>query len=240
MARKDGRKSGEIRKVRILRDYLKYPEGSVLIEVGDTRVVCAASVAEDVPHHRKGTGLGWVTAEYAMLPRSTAARMPREHFHRPRGRTYEIQRIIGRSLRAVVDFKKLGERSVYIDADVIQADGGTRTAAITGCFVALYDALTKLKKEGKIKTLPIKDFLAAVSVGIVQGEAILDLTYDEDSRAEVDMNIVMTDKGEFVEIQGTAESKPFSDKTLLKLLELAKKGTMGLIEIQKKVLLIMG
>ncbi len=240
MTRKDGRKPDEIRKVKIIRNYLKNPEGSVLIEFGDTRVICAASVVEDVPHHRKGSGLGWVTAEYAMLPSATSDRLPREHLYKPRGRTFEIQRLIGRALRAVVDFKKLGERSIYIDADVIQADGGTRTASITGSFVALYDALAKLKKQGKVKSLPIEGFLAAVSVGIVAGKPILDLTYYEDSRAEVDMNIVMTEKEKFVEIQGTAEGIPFSDKALLSLLELSKKGIKELIQAQKRALGIKG
>jgi ribonuclease PH len=205
--REDGRSEKSIRPVKILRNYLKYPEGSVLIEMGNTKVICTASVAENVPFHKKGSGSGWVTAEYAMLPRATTERTSREHAHgRARGRTQEIQRLIGRSLRAVTDMDKLGERSIYIDADVIQADGGTRTAAITGSWVALKDAISYLLKQRTIAKDPVSENLAAVSVGIVNGVPMLDLAYSEDVAAEVDMNIVMTESGKFVEVQGTAES----------------------------------
>ncbi len=233
MKREDGRTEKEVRAVKIIRKYLKYPEGSVLIEMGNTKVICTASVAENVPPHKKGSGSGWVTAEYAMLPRATAERSGRE---RGRGRTYEIQRLIGRSLRAVTDLDKLGERSIIVDADVIQADGGTRTASITGAMVALRDAISHLLKEGKITRDPVQENLAAVSVGIIEGVPMVDLAYSEDVRAEVDMNIVMTESEEFVEIQGTAESKPFSKKLLDQLLDLAKAGIQDLIKKQKEVL----
>jgi ribonuclease PH len=237
MKREDGRGPKQIRPVKIIRNYLKYPEGSVLIEMGSTKVICTASVAENVPGFKKGTGSGWVTAEYAMLPRATLERTSREHAHgRARGRTQEIQRLIGRSLRAVFDMGKLGERSIYIDADVIQADGGTRTAAISGAFVALKDAVAFLLKEGRISEDPILENLAAVSVGMVEGIPMLDLAYSEDVKAEVDMNIVMTDSGKFIEVQGTAESNPFSKKDLDELLALAKTGIQQLIKKQKEVL----
>jgi len=233
MNRIDGRGLDKIRKVQITRNYIKYPEGSCLIELGNTKVICTASVEESVPTFLKGTGTGWVTAEYGMLPRSCAQRIQRG---KDSGRTYEIQRLIGRSLRTVTEMKDMGERTIWIDCDVIQADGGTRTASITGSFVALVDALNKLKKDGLINKIPIKDFVAATSVGILGGNLLLDLCYDEDSRAEVDMNIVMTGKGEFIEIQGTAERKPFNKEQMDKLLLLAKKGISDLIDIQRNIL----
>jgi ribonuclease PH len=235
--RADNRRADQIRPVKITRNYLKYPEGSVLIEMGDTRVVCAATVEDYLPPHKKGSGEGWVTAEYSMLPRATKQRTPREHVHgRVRGRTHEIQRLIGRSLRAIMDFRKLGERTITVDADVIQADGGTRTASITGCFIALYDAVQKLLRDGKIEKNPVKEFLAAISVGIVDETSLIDLNYEEDSKAEVDMNVVMTEAGNLVEVQGTAEGVPFSKKQLDQLLERAEEGIKDLIKMQKKVL----
>lgn len=237
MKRPDGRTAPQLRQVRITRHYLKHPEGSVLIEMGDTKVICTACVAESVPHHRKGSGLGWVTAEYAMLPAATEQRSMREHMHgKTRGRTQEIQRLIGRSLRAVVDMGKLGERTIYIDTDVIQADGGTRTASITGAFVALYDAVAHLRKTRLIEEDPIIEFLAATSVGIFEGKAVLDLPYAEDLKAEVDMNVVMTESGKFIEVQGTAEGQPFSKKELSEMLDLAASGITRLIKKQKEVL----
>lgn len=234
MKREDGRTEKDIRPVKITRNYLKYPEGSVLIEMGNTKVICTASVAENVPGHKKGSGSGWVHAEYAMLPRATQERTGREH--KGRGRTYEIQRLIGRSLRAVTNMEKLGERSILVDADVIQADGGTRTAAITGALVALKDAVSYLLKKGTISEDPISENLAAVSVGIVDGVPMVDLAYSEDFSAEVDMNVVMTESGEFIEVQGTAESKPFSRDLLDDLLDLAKSGIQKLVKKQKEVL----
>jgi ribonuclease PH len=237
MKRDDGRSAKQIRPVKITRNYLKYPEGSVLIEMGNTKVICTASVAENVPGFRKGSGLGWVTAEYAMLPRATLERTNREHSHgKARGRTHEIQRLIGRSLRAVFDMGKLGERSIYIDADVIQADGGTRTAAISGAFVALKDAVAFLRKERRIDEDPVKENLAAVSVGIIDGVPMVDLAYSEDVRADVDMNVVMTESGKFIEVQGTAEGDPFAKKDLDDMLALAKTGIEQLIKKQKEVL----
>jgi ribonuclease PH len=233
MARSDGRQADQIRKVIINRPYLKYAEGSCLIELGNTKVICSASVEESVPPFLKGTATGWVTAEYGMLPRSCQSRIPRG---KDSGRTYEIQRLVGRSLRAVTEMKYLGERTVWIDCDVIQGDGGTRTAAITGSFVALVDSLHKLKKQGSIAQIPVKDYVAATSVGVVGGNALLDLAYEEDSRAEVDMNVVMTSQGEFIEIQGTAERKTFNKNDMDKLLILAKKGIAELIEIQRSLL----
>jgi len=232
--RPDGRTAKQIRPVKITRNYLKYPEGSVLIEMGETKVICTASVAENVPHHKKGSGSGWVTAEYSMLPRATQERSNRDQ--KGKGRTQEIQRLIGRSLRAVVDMGKLGERSIYLDADVIQADGGTRTAAITGSFVALMDAVNFLLKNGKIDKNPIREFVAAVSVGVVDGVTVIDLPYVEDVKAEVDMNVVMTEDGKFVEVQGTAEHEPFSKAQLDEMLLLAKGGIQALIKKQKEVL----
>ena len=233
MIRKDGRLFDQLRKVNITRNYIKYAEGSCLIELDNTRVVCTASVEESVPVFLKGTGSGWVTAEYGMLPRSCAVRIQRS---KDSGRSYEIQRLIGRSLRAVVEMKNMGERTIWIDSDVIQADGGTRTASITASFIALADAFNKLKKDGLINKIPLKDFVAATSVGIINGELVLDLTYEEDSQAEVDMNVVMTGRGELVEIQGTAEKKPFNKEQMDKMLELAKKGIYELINLQNSLL----
>ena len=232
MIRSDGRKPDELRPVKITIDYIKHAEGSCLIEFGDTKVICTASVEEKVPPFLKGMGQGWITAEYSMLPRATATRTVRESAKgRLTGRTQEIQRLIGRSVRSAVDLVALGEITVWIDCDVIQADGGTRTASITGAFVALYRALEKV---GKLEA--IKNFVAAVSVGIVDGEFLLDLNYEEDSMAEVDMNIVMNDAKEFVELQGTAEGKPFSRNDLDRLLTVGEKGIMELISKQKEVL----
>ncbi len=235
--RTDGRKSDETREVRITRDYLKYAEGSVLIQVGDTCVICSATVEEKIPNWMRGGRRGWVTAEYSLLPRSTQQRNIREAARgRVSGRTYEIQRLIGRALRAVVDLEALGERTVWIDCDVLQADGGTRTAAITGAFVALADALRYLQREGKIEGWPLKDYVAAVSVGLFEQEALLDLSFEEDSAADVDMNVVMTGQGEMIELQGTAEKKPFSREQLLQLMELAEKGVKELVALQRQVL----
>ena len=235
--RLDGRKANELRKIRITRNYLKYPDGSVLIECGDTKVICTAIVEESVPNHRKGSGAGWISAEYSMIPGSTAERASRETHHgKVKGRSLEIQRLVGRALRAVVDLEAMGEISVLIDADVLQADGGTRTASITGSFVALCDAFSKLLAEGKIKKNPVKEFLAATSVGVVGGSNYLDLNYEEDSRADVDMNVVMTESGKFVEVQGTAELVPFARKTLDELLDVAAAGIKEIIAIQRKVL----
>jgi ribonuclease PH len=233
MIRSDGRGADKLRKVVITRNYNKYAEGSCLIELGDTRVICTASVEESVPPFLRNTGTGWVTAEYGMLPRSCAQRISR---NKDSGRTYEIQRLVGRSLRAVTEVKNIGERTIWIDCDVIQADGGTRTASITGSFIALVDALQKLKKDALISKIPIKDFVAATSVGILKGEMLLDLTYNEDSQADVDMNIVMTASNEFIEIQGTAERKTFNKEQMDKMLILAQKGITGLIEIQRDLL----
>lgn len=210
---------------------MKYAEGSCLIELGNTRVICTATVEESVPPFLKGSGTGWVTAEYGMLPRSCQTRVPRL---KDSGRTYEIQRLVGRSLRAVTDMKNMGERTIWIDCDVIQADGGSRTASITGSFIALVDALAKLKKGGMIQEVPVKDYVAATSVGIVGGNLLLDLTYEEDSRAEVDMNVVMTGDGRFIEIQGTAERSPFDKDQMDALLTFAQKGIEELFSIQRK------
>jgi ribonuclease PH len=210
-------------------------EGSVLIEVGNTRVLCAASIEDSVPHFLRGSGKGWVTAEYSMLPRATATRTAREVSKgRASGRTMEIQRLIGRSLRSIVDMDVLGERSVILDCDVLQADGGTRTAAITGAYIAMSRALRQLVKFGTLKKSPLRDCVAATSVGIVNGEAMLDLCYQEDSRAEVDMNVVMTGAGQFVELQATAEKTAFDDSHLASLLTLARKGISDLIEVQRR------
>lgn len=236
MIRVDGRKNDELRPVKIHRHYIKYAEGSALIEVGDTKVICTATIEEKVPPHLKDQNKGWVTAEYAMIPRSAHSRVVRESARgKIGGRTHEIQRLIGRALRAVVALDKLGERTVWIDCDVIQADGGTRTASITGSFIALADAMQYALKKGLISEIPLKDYLAAVSVGIVNGEPVLDLNYAEDSTAEVDMNIVMTGKGRFVEIQGTAEGTPFSKSQMEGLITLAKQGIEELVEKQKKL-----
>lgn len=232
MTRNDNRGLDRLRKVTTTRNYIKYAEGSCLIELGNTKVVCTATIEESVPTFLKGSGTGWLTAEYGMLPRSCETRIPRD---KTSGRTYEIQRLVGRSLRSVVDMKSLGERTIRLDCDVIQADGGTRTASITGSFIALVDALNKLKKEGLITKIPIKDFVAATSVGIVENSILLDLSYAEDSKAEVDMNIVMTGKGEFIEVQGTAEGKTFTKEQMDKLLSLAQNGIGQLIDIQKSL-----
>jgi ribonuclease PH len=231
----DGRKADELRKLKVTRNYIKSAEGSVLIQMGDTWVICTATVENSVPPFLRGKGTGWVTAEYAMLPRSSAQRIQRERA-KVGGRTHEIQRLIGRALRSVVDMNALGERSVLIDCDVVQADGGTRTASITGAYIALVDALRHVKKQGMIAAVPVMDHLAAVSVGIVDGKPLLDLCYTEDSSAEVDMNLVMTGKGGIVEIQGTAEGEPFSKAELAKLLALGEKGIKTLIRKQKEML----
>ena len=237
MTRIDGRKNDELRHVKIHRNYIKYAEGSVLIEVGDTKVICTATIEEKVPPHLKDKKKGWVTAEYAMLPRSAHSRIVRESARgKIGGRTHEIQRLIGRALRSVVDLEMLGERTVWIDCDVIQADGGTRTASITGSFIALVDALKFASKNRMIDEMPIKDYLAAVSVGIVDEEPVIDLNYAEDSTAEVDMNIVMTGKGRFVEIQGTAEGLPFSKAQMEGLITLAKHGIEEIVGIQRRLI----
>ena len=231
----DGRAADTLRGIKVTPDYLMTAEGSVLIESGHTRVLCAASVEESTPSWLRGTGKGWVTAEYSMLPRATASRTIREVTKgKPTGRTYEIQRLIGRSLRAVVDLTKLSERSIIVDCDVIQADGGTRTAAITGAFIALGIAVRKLRELGTLKENPLRDAVAATSVGIVKGVPLLDLCYEEDSKAEVDMNVVMTGAGQFVEVQSTAEQTPFDDAQLAAMLALAKKGIAELVEIQRQ------
>jgi ribonuclease PH len=237
MKRADGRQADEPRPVLITPRYLRHAEGSVLIEVGETKVICAATIEDKVPPFLKGTGSGWVTAEYGMLPRSSKERIPRESVKgKVSGRTQEIQRLIGRSLRAVIDLPKLGERTIWIDCDVIQADGGTRTASISGAFVALALALRAEKKPGSTAALPIRDHVAATSVGIVREATLLDLNYEEDSKAEVDMNVVMTASGDLVEVQGTAESRPFAQKTLFEMLELAGSGIHKLVAVQREVL----
>jgi ribonuclease PH len=229
----------QLRDIRITRHYTKHAEGSVLIECGDTRVICTASVEERVPPHKKNSGEGWLTAEYGMLPRSTNERMGREASKgKQSGRTQEIQRLIGRSLRAVLDLKKLGERTIQIDCDVIQADGGTRTASITGAFVALHDAVSHLMAKGLIAETPIRDFIAAISVGIFQGMPVLDLDYLEDSACDTDMNVVMLGSGSFVEVQGTAEGHAFTRAEMDDLLELAKSGIEQLIKIQRAELAV--
>ena len=237
MARRDGREPDALRPLVLTRKYNKYAEGSVLVALGDTRVVCTASVEERVPPFLRGRGQGWVTAEYGMLPRATHERSPREAASgRVGGRTQEIQRLIGRALRATVDLEKLGERSIQIDCDVLQADGGTRTAAITGAFVALVDAMLLLRRTGAVSKLPIREFLAATSVGIVDNVPTLDLTYDEDSRARVDMNVVMTESGKFVELQGTGEGGPFTKQEAAALMALAERGIVTLIARQRAAL----
>jgi len=234
--RTGGRTDEEMRPVTITRGYLKYAEGSALIEIGDTKVLCAASVEERVPQFLKDSGQGWITAEYGLLPRSTTTRTPREGITgRVSGRTSEIQRLVGRSLRGVTDLKKLGERTIVIDCDVIQADGGTRAAAVTGGFVALAESLDLLKEEGRIKEDPLLDYAAAISVGTVEGRILLDLSYAEDSIAEVDMNVVMTGTGKFVEVQGTAEESPFSKEHLDSMLAVAAQGVRALVQLQQRV-----
>jgi ribonuclease PH len=235
MARIDGRGNDELRPVKITLGYQDYPEGSALIQMGNTRVVCAVSVEDRVPPFLKGKGTGWVTAEYGMLPRATHTRSSRNP-DRQGGRAQEIQRLIGRSLRAAVDMDVLGERTFTVDCDVLQADGGTRTASITGAYVALFQAIAKLRKQGIYKVMPFKCAIAAISVGVVDRVKLLDLCYDEDFRAGVDFNVVMTDKGDFVELQGTAEGKPFSKETVDGLLVLADKGIKQLFEEQKEAL----
>lgn len=235
--RNDGRSATALRSVSLTRSFTRHAEGSVLIEFGDTMVLCTASVEESVPPFLRGKGTGWVTAEYAMLPRATHTRSQREAAKgKQTGRTLEIQRLIGRSLRAVTDLEKLGERSIYIDCDVIQADGGTRTASITGAYVALVDALTTLKSRGLLSEIPLKEAVAAVSVGIVGGEALLDLNYLEDSSAEVDMNFVITSSGRFVEVQGTAEAEPFTCAQMDAMRDLALGGVEQLFAIQQEAL----
>jgi len=235
--RSDNREAGQMRPVNIVPDYISTAEGSVLIEVGNTRVICTASVEDTVPQFLRGLGKGWISSEYAMLPRSTLTRTPREvNRGRPSGRTHEIQRLIGRSLRAVTDLERLGERTVWIDCDVIQADGGTRTASITGAFVALGLALEKLVDSAVLTTVPLRDFVAAVSVGIVDGEILLDLSYEEDSRAEVDMNFVMTAGRKLVEVQATAERQVFDEEQLGRMLALAGQGVQQLIAKQQAIL----
>jgi len=236
--RSGGRAANALRPVRITRSYTAYAEGSVLIEFGGTRVLCTASVEEKVPGHKKGSGEGWVTAEYGMLPRATHTRSDREAARgKQSGRTQEIQRLIGRSMRTVFDLKKLGERTIYLDCDVIQADGGTRTAAITGAFVAAQDAVNKLIADGKLMESPILDHVAAISVGIVQGAPLLDLEYVEDSDCDTDMNVVMTGAGDFVEVQGTAEGAAFTRAEMDALLVLAEKGIQELVAMQRQALL---
>ncbi len=237
MTRTDGRGLDQARPLKFTPRFLRHAEGSVLIEVGETKVICAATLEERVPPWLKGKGSGWVTAEYGMLPRSSKDRIPRESVRgKVSGRTQEIQRLIGRSLRAVVDLSKLGERTVWIDCDVIQADGGTRTASISGAFVALSLALQASRTAGALSQDPILDHVAATSIGIVNSEYLLDLDYSEDSTAEVDMNVVMTGSGEFVEVQGTAESKPFSKEALAGMLALASAGITEIVERQREVL----
>jgi ribonuclease PH len=235
MKRTDGRAANQLRKVTVKRNYLKFALSSCLIEMGNTRVVCSASCEERVPPFLKDTGKGWITAEYGMLPASCTERIQRESSRgRVGGRTHEIQRLIGRSLRAICDLTKLGERAIWIDCDVIQGDGGTRTASITGSFIALSDAMAKLRKEGKIVKNPLIDYVAAVSVGMIKGTPVLDLCYEEDSKADVDMNLVMTGSGRLIEVQGTAEHAPFSKPELNRLLALGEKGISELIQIQKR------
>ncbi|WP_419725774.1 ribonuclease PH [Terrisporobacter petrolearius] len=237
MIRIDGRKFDQIREVKITRNFTKYAEGSVLIEMGETKVVCTASIEDKVPPFLRNTGTGWINAEYSMLPRSTQQRKIRDSSKgKIDGRSQEIQRLIGRAIRSVVDLNKLGERTIWVDCDVIQADGGTRTASITGAFVAVAEAIYKLYSDGLIKKMPIQNFVSAISVGIVNDECLLDICYEEDSNAQVDMNIIMTDRCEFVEVQGTGEERPFSRKDLNKLLELGEKGNKELIRIQRAAL----
>jgi ribonuclease PH len=237
MSRDQGRAMNDCRKIKVTKNYTMHPAGSVLIQMGNTKVICAATVEEKVPSFLRGKNSGWVTAEYSMLPSSTNTRSPREASRgKLSGRTQEIQRLIGRSLRTVIDLKKLGERTIWLDCDVIQADGGTRCASITGAFIAAVLAMKKLKKEKLLDELPIKDYVAAISVGIVNTKKMLDLDYSEDSTADVDLNIVKTGSGGYVEIQGTAEQEPFDDKQLEGLLKLADKGIKELIAIQKKTI----
>ena len=233
----DGRKNDQVRHTKVTRNYIKHAEGSVLIEVGDTKVICTASIEDKVPPFLKGTGEGWITAEYNMLPRSTATRKVRDIARlKLDGRTMEIQRLIGRALRSVVDLKALGEKTIWIDCDVIQADGGTRTTSITGAFIALVDAVNKIHKQKSFKVYPIRKFVCATSVGIVGEEKLLDLCYEEDSNAKVDMNIIGTDDGQFVEIQGTGEEAPFTRSDLNEILDLGETGIKQMIQLQKDCL----
>ncbi|WMJ77767.1 MULTISPECIES: ribonuclease PH [unclassified Sedimentibacter] len=237
MERTNGRSNDELRRIKITRDYIMHPGGSVLIEAGNTKVICTAMAEDKVPPFLKGTGKGWVSAEYSMIPGSTKTRKTRDiNKGKIDGRTQEIQRLIGRSLRAVVDLEAIGERTLWIDCDVIQADGGTRTASITGAFVAMADAFYKLLQKHEIKKMPVKSFVSAVSVGIKDKETILDLCYEEDSGADVDMNIVMTDKGEFIEVQGTGEEATFTKSDLINLISLAEKGCLELYNLQREAL----
>jgi ribonuclease PH len=237
LKRSDGRSFDALRPVKITRDYLKHPEGAVLIEMGDTKVICTASLEEKVPPFLRNTGKGWITAEYSMLPRATHTRTIRESTAgRASGRSFEIQRLIGRSLRSVTDLNALGEKSVWIDCDVIQADGGTRTASITGAYIALVDAFQKMVELGRMEDVPVRDSVAAISVGKTREGILLDLNYEEDSRAHVDMNIVMTGSGKFVEIQGTGEESVFSEDDVGEMMKLAQKGIKELTKIQKKSL----
>lgn len=237
MKRPSGRSAEQMREIRLTRHYTRHAEGSVLVEFGDTKVICTASVESGVPRFLRGSGQGWITAEYGMLPRATGERMQREASKgKQGGRTLEIQRLIGRALRAAVDLRSLGENTIYVDCDVIQADGGTRTASITGACVALVDALRVMKQRGAIKKLPEVQMIAAVSVGIYQGEPVLDLDYPEDSAADTDLNVVMTDKGGFIEVQGTAETAPFSAEELNAMLALARQGIDQLFALQQLAL----
>ncbi|MFW5971937.1 MAG: ribonuclease PH [Bacillota bacterium] len=233
----DGRKDFEVRPVKITREYTKYAEGSVLIETGDTKVICNVSVEDSVPYFLRGQNTGWLTAEYSLLPRSTHSRTVREAARgKIGGRTREIQRLIGRSLRAVIDLDMIGERTIWVDCDVIQADGGTRTAAITGSYVALVDAINDLMNRGVLQESPLSCFMAATSVGIVDGNAMVDLCYEEDSQAQVDMNVVMTEEGRIIEIQGTAEKDPFTREEMNSFLDMAEQGIKDLIKKQKEIL----
>ena len=237
MKRADGREPDELRPIKITKDYLKYAEGSCLIEMGNTKVIASASIENGVPPFLRGTGKGWITAEYGMIPRSCKTRTQREASKgKQGGRTYEIQRLIGRSMRSVADMTKFGERTIWMDCDVIQADGGTRCASIVGSFVSLALALNTLKKEKLFDEFPLNDYVAAVSIGMVGGQPVLDLDYDEDSTAEVDMNVVMTGSGRFIEIQGTAEREPFSKEKMAHLIALAEKGIKKIVSLQKKEL----
>jgi ribonuclease PH len=237
MMRKSGRKYDELRPIRITNNYLRHAAGSVLVEFGETKVICAASIDNKAAPFLKNTGKGWLTAEYSMLPMSTQTRTARESTRgKLGGRTHEIQRMIGRSLRAVTDLTAFGERTIYLDCDVIQADGGTRTASVTGAFVALVDLCKKMRHDGLIEQMPVRDFLSAVSVGIVDNEIMLDLEYEEDSRADVDMNFVMTGSGNFIEVQGTAERDPFSRDQMDRMTKMAVSGIMSLIQRQKEIL----
>lgn len=236
MLRIDERKNNNIRPVKITKDFLKHPQGSVLIEMGNTKVICTAMVENSTARHLTGTGQGWVTAEYSMLPGSTVSRKKRDKGGKQDGRSVEIQRLIGRSLRSVVDMKKLGEKTIWIDCDVIQADGGTRTASITGAYVAMVLAMKRMMEDGQLAELPVNGYVSAISVGIVEDEPILDLCYEEDSRAMIDMNVVMTDKGEFIEIQGTGEERPFKRSELDELLKLAEEGCRKLHQMQEEII----